>query len=59
MIGSGNPNKEALKYIKPEIKQISAIFPDDETAKKLEMLKDLTPSQRRLMSRIWTEIKAK
>ncbi|HYL17786.1 MAG TPA: spermidine/putrescine ABC transporter substrate-binding protein [Burkholderiales bacterium] len=59
MIGSGNPNKEALKYIKPEIKQISSIFPDDETAKKLEMLKDLTPSQRRLMSRIWTEIKAK
>ena len=26
---------------------------------KLEMLKDLTPQQRRLMSRIWTEIKAK
>ena len=59
MIGSGNPNQEALKFIKPQIKQITAIFPDEQTAKKLEMLKDLTPQQRRLMSRIWTEIKAK
>jgi spermidine/putrescine transport system substrate-binding protein len=59
MIGSGNPNKDALQYIKPEIKQISAIFPDDQTSKKLEMLKDMTPAQRRALNRIWTEIKAK
>jgi spermidine/putrescine transport system substrate-binding protein len=59
MIGSGNPNAAAMQYIKPEIKQISAIFPDAETAKKLEMLKDMTPQQRRQMNRIWTEIKAK
>ena len=38
---------------------MSAIFPDAETAKKLEMLKDLNTQQRRLMNRIWTEIKAK
>jgi spermidine/putrescine transport system substrate-binding protein len=59
MIGSGNPNSDAQKYIKPEIKQISAIFPDEQTAKKLEMLKDMTPAQRRTMNRIWTEIKAR
>ena len=59
MIGSGNPNREALKYIKPEIKAMSAIFPDEATAKKLEMLQELNSQQRRLMSRIWTEIKAK
>jgi spermidine/putrescine transport system substrate-binding protein len=58
MIGSGNPNADAQKYIKPEIKQISAIFPDAQAAKTLEMLKDMTPQQRRLMNRIWTEIKA-
>ena len=58
MIGSGNPNADAQKYIKPEIKQISAIFPDPQAAKRLEMLKDMTPQQRRLMNRIWTEIKA-
>lgn len=59
MIGSGNPNSEATKFIKPEIKAMSAIFPDDATAKKLEMLQELNTQQRRLMSRIWTEIKAK
>jgi len=58
MIGSGNPNADAQQYIKPEIKQISAIFPDAQASKKLEMLKDMTPAQRRLMNRIWTEIKA-
>ena len=30
-----------------------------QTAKKLEMLKDMNAQQRRLMNRIWTEIKAK
>jgi spermidine/putrescine transport system substrate-binding protein len=59
MIGSGNPNSAAMQYIKPEIKAMSAIFPDEATAKKLEMLKDLNTQQRRLMNRIWNEIKAK
>jgi spermidine/putrescine transport system substrate-binding protein len=59
MIGSGNPNSAAMPYIKPEIKAMSAIFPDEATAKKLEMLKDMNAQQRRLMNRIWTEIKAK
>lgn len=58
MIGSGNPNGEASKFIKPEIKAMSAIFPDAAMAKKLEMLQELNTQQRRLMSRIWTEIKA-
>jgi spermidine/putrescine transport system substrate-binding protein len=59
MIGSGNPNTAAMQHIKPEIKAMSAIFPDEQTAKKLEMLKDLNSKERRLMNRIWTEIKAK
>lgn len=59
IIGSLNPNKDALKYIKPEIKEIKAIFPDEAMAAKLEMLKDMNTRERRLMSRIWTEIKAK
>lgn len=59
MIGSGNPNGAALAHIKPEIKAMSAIFPDAETAKKLEMLKDMTSRERRTMNRIWTEIKAR
>lgn len=59
MIGSGNPNQDALAYIKPEIKQIKAVFPDAQAAKKIEMLKDMTPKQRQLLNRIWTEIKTR
>jgi spermidine/putrescine transport system substrate-binding protein len=58
MMGSGNPNKAALPFIKPEIRAIGAIFPDEQTAKRLEQLKDMTPQQRRLLNRLWTEIKA-
>jgi spermidine/putrescine transport system substrate-binding protein len=57
LIGSGNPNREALKYIRPEIVNNPAIFPDQAHQKKLEMLLDLDRNQRRLLSRIWTEIK--
>ncbi|MCW5623817.1 MAG: spermidine/putrescine ABC transporter substrate-binding protein [Burkholderiales bacterium] len=59
MIGSGNPNADAMQYITPEIKALKAVFPDAETAKKLEMLKDLNSKQRRAMSKIWTEVKVK
>lgn len=58
MTGSGNPNKEALAHIKPEIKAIKAVFPDAHGAKGLEMLKDMTSKERQLLNRIWTEIKS-
>lgn len=57
LIGSGNPNRDALKYIRPEIAHDPAIFPDAGTLKRLEMLRDLDRNQRRVLSRIWTEIK--
>ena len=59
LIGSGNPNTDAMKYIKPELLKNTAIFPDKEVAAKLEQLQDLTPAQRRLRNKMWTEIKAK
>jgi len=58
LIGSGNPNMEAVQYIKPEILKNPAIFPDKEVAARLEQIKELTAAQRRLRSRMWTEIKA-
>jgi spermidine/putrescine transport system substrate-binding protein len=58
LIGSGNPNMDAVKYIKPEILKNPAIFPDKEVAAKLEQLQDLTGPQRRLRNKLWTEIKA-
>ena len=58
LIGSGNPNLDAVKYINPEILKNPAIFPDKAVSAKLEQLKDLTTAQRRLRNRMWTEIKA-
>lgn len=59
MIGSGNPNQAALQYIKPEIKANKAVFADERSVKTLEQLKDLSPKQRQLMNRMWTEIKSR
>jgi spermidine/putrescine transport system substrate-binding protein len=59
LIGSGNPNADAAKYIKPEIANNPAIFPDKAGFAKLEMLKDLNNKQRRAVNRIWTEIRAR
>ncbi|GMU72303.1 MAG: spermidine/putrescine ABC transporter substrate-binding protein [Burkholderiales bacterium] len=58
LIGSGNPNLDAAKYIKPELKALPAVFPPKDVAAKLEQLQDLTPAQRRLRNKLWTEIKA-
>jgi len=58
LIGSGNPNTEAIKTIKPELLKNPAIFPDKTVREKLEQLQDLTAAQRRLRSKLWTEIKA-
>lgn len=58
MLGSGNPNSAAMEHIKPEIKSMAAVFPDAQTAKKLEMLKPRDPDQLRQLNQVWTEIKA-
>ena len=57
LTGSGNPNEDAMRYIQPEIASNKAIFPDAELLSRLEMLRDLDRGQRRLLSRLWTEIK--
>ncbi|MEO8991673.1 MAG: spermidine/putrescine ABC transporter substrate-binding protein [Nitrosospira sp.] len=57
LIGSGNPNKDAIQYIQAEIADNEAIFPAAETLSHLEMLRDLDRKQRRVLSRLWTDIK--
>ncbi|BBI98535.1 polyamine transporter PotD [Ferrigenium kumadai] len=59
LLGSGNPNRDALQYIQPEIAQNPAVFPGPGQRARLEMLRDLDRHQRRVLSRIWTEIKLK
>ena len=57
LIGSGNPNTAALPYIKPAIAATAAIFPGPRALSRLEQLRDLDRRQRRLLNRLWTEIK--
>ena len=59
MLGSGNPNIEAMKYIDDVVKDNPAVFPDPEGMKKLEALKDLPRKERRIVNRFWTEIKVR
>jgi spermidine/putrescine transport system substrate-binding protein len=59
MLGSGNPNAEAMKYIDPAIASNPAVFPDGERLRNLEMMRDLPRKERRLLNRFWTEIKVR
>jgi spermidine/putrescine transport system substrate-binding protein len=57
LIGSGNPNRAAMPHIQPEIADNRAVFPDAATVRRLEMMRDLDRKSRRVLNRIWTEIK--
>jgi spermidine/putrescine transport system substrate-binding protein len=57
LIGSGNPNRAAMAYIRPEIAANRAVFPDAAALNRLEMMRDLDRKSRRVLNRIWTEIK--
>ena len=59
MLGSGNPNAAAMAYIEPAIRDNPAVFPDTEAMKRLEQLRDMPRKERRLLNRMWTEIKVR
>jgi spermidine/putrescine transport system substrate-binding protein len=58
-IGAGNPNQAAMALIDPAIAANEAIFPDAEKFKHLEMLRDYDRRTRRLLNRLWVEIKVR
>ncbi|XZG70217.1 polyamine ABC transporter substrate-binding protein [Chitinibacteraceae bacterium HSL-7] len=57
MIGSGNPNAAAAQFVQPDIKKISAVFPDANAMKGLQQLQDLSGKQLRDLNRLWTQVK--
>jgi len=59
LIGAGNPNATAMPLIRSEIAGNAALFPAAAEARKLQMLRDYDVRSRRLMSRLWTEIKVR
>jgi len=58
-MGSGNPNAAAVKYVKPDIAKISAIFPAKTDVARLQQLQDLKAKDRRELNRVWSEVKLK
>ncbi len=58
-IGAGNPNAAAAAFIKPEIKKLTAIFPDKAAMATMETLEASSAKDRRLLNKLWTEIKIK
>jgi len=58
-IGAGNPNAEAMQYVHPDIAANSTVFPDKAALARMEMLHDLDRRQRRLLNRMWIEIKVR
>ena len=59
LIGAGSPNAAAMALIDREIADNPAIFPTPAEARKLQMLRDFDLRRRRLLSRMWTEIKVR
>jgi len=58
LIGAGNPYADAMRYIRPELAANPHVFPPPQVvAKRLDVLRDLPPRERRLLARLWTEIK--
>ncbi len=56
-VGAGNPNKAALPFINADLKELTAIFPDQQTLATLETLEATNAKVRRLKNTLWTEIK--
>lgn len=59
VIGTGNPNASAMPFIDESILAAPAIFPDAELQKKLETITARNSKERRMASKLWTEIKVK
>ena len=59
MIGSGNVNAAAMPFIDDVVRNNRAVFPGAEGLKKLQMLKDYGRRERRVLNRIWTEVKVR
>jgi len=57
MIGSGNPNAASAQFVQPDIKKISAVFPDSDAKKKLVQLSALEGKQLRELNKLWTQVK--
>lgn len=59
IVGTGNPNAAATPFIDEDILKITAIFPTPELQAKLETVSARNAKERRLVNKLWTEIKVR
>ena len=59
MIGSGNVNAKSMAYVDQAVKDNRAVFPPPDEFAKLQQLTDFGRKERRLLNRLWTEIKVR
>lgn len=57
MFQARQDDRPAMAHVEAEIAHNRAVFPDAATLKRLEMMRDLDRHNRRVLNRIWTEIK--
>ena len=53
-----NPVKDSLPFIKPEIRENKAIFPDDETLKRIVLHKAFSPEYQKLLTRALMKVRS-
>ncbi len=58
-IGAGSPNAAAMPLIRPDIAANQAIFPGARELAKMQQLHELSRAERRLLNRMWIEIKVR
>jgi spermidine/putrescine transport system substrate-binding protein len=58
-IGAGNVNRVAMQWVAPEIAANRTLFPDSEAFTGLQSLRDYDRATRRLLNRMWVEVKVR
>ena len=58
-IGAGNANRVAMHWVRPEVAANPHIFPDAERFNRLQSVKDYDRRTRRLLNRLWVEVKVR
>jgi spermidine/putrescine transport system substrate-binding protein len=58
-IGAGNVNRVAMQWVDPRIAANRDLFPDAETFERLQQVRDYDRRTRRLLNRLWVEVKVR
>jgi len=58
-IGAGNVNRVAMQWVDPAVAANRDLFPDERALKQLQQVRDYDRHTRRLLNRLWVEVKVR